>query len=269
MKTRIIYLFPVLTLCLLLTSCHSIQKVAYMQTLPAAGDTTLAIGSSAGLYEVRIKPKDLLSITVVTSEPAAARNYNLIAPQISDVNTSLYSTPTMQTYLVDNEGNIDFPILGKIHTAGLTRGELEAQIQKLLAPAFSNEHPIITIRITNYSVNILGEVVRPGKYVTANDRITIFDGLAMAGDMTLYGRRDNVKVLRESADGNKKYIMVNLNDKNVVNSPAYYLEQNDVVYVEPNNVRARTTYIGSAETLSVSVVSIFISVASLIINILK
>jgi polysaccharide export outer membrane protein len=276
MKVRIIYLFPVLVLSLLLNSCTSSQKVAYLQTLPAGSDTTHVQGPFANLYEARIKPKDLLSITVVTSAPEASRIYNLLVPQIMDPSSSssassslLTSTPTMQTYLVDNDGNIDFPMLGKISAGGHTRKELEAELQERLDPLFSKEHPIITIRITNYAVNVLGEVARPGKYASTNDRLTIFEGLALAGDMTLYGKRDNVKVLRESADGNKTIININLNDKNIIHSPAYYLEQNDVVYVEPNKARSRASGIGTAETLSVSALSILVSLTSLIVTILK
>jgi len=115
----------------------------------------------------------------------------------------------------------------------------------------------------------LGEVSRPGKYVSTNERLTIFEGLALAGDMTIYGKRDNVKVLRESADGSKTFVNVNLNDKNIIHSPAYYLEQNDVVYVEPNKARSRSANIGTAETLGVSATSILISLTSLLVNILK
>jgi polysaccharide export outer membrane protein len=175
----------------------------------------------------------------------------------------------VQTYLVDNEGIINFPTIGKIKVAGLTRNELETKLQEKLAFAFNKELPIITIRIANYSVNIVGEVSRPGKYVTVNDRMTIFESLAMAGDMTIYGRRDNVKVLRENADGTKKIISINLNDKNIIYSPAYYLEQNDVVYIEPNSAKSRSSNIGAEETLTISALSIVISLTSLLVNILK
>ena len=227
--------------------------------------------NSTGLYEARIKPKDLLSITVVTSEPEASRMYNLVVPQIPDGSNQngIFSQPALQTYLVDVDGNIDFPVLGKIKVEGLTRKELEALLQKKLAPAFSKETPIITIRFTNYSVNILGEVLKPGKYETTNDRLTIFEGLALAGDMTIYGRRDNVKVLRENADGSKEYITVNLNDKNVIYSPAYYLEQNDVVYVEPNKSRSRSSNYGAAETFGISSLSILLTLTSLVFTVFK
>jgi polysaccharide export outer membrane protein len=180
----------------------------------------------------------------------------------------LYSTPTLQTYLVDNDGMIDFPVFGELKVAGMTRKELEKMLHEKLNSAFNKEQPIITIRIVNYSVNILGEVLRPGKYNTVNDRMTIFEGLAMASDLTIYGRRDNVKVLRENADGTKNYITVNLNDKNVINSPAYYLEQNDVVYVEPNSAKSRSSGIGAEETLSVSALSVLISLTSIIVTVL-
>jgi polysaccharide export outer membrane protein len=247
--------------------------VAYFQKYSSTADSLKEQNLSPELYDARIKPKDMLSITVVTSEPEASKNYNLIVPQLYDPanisgTNSLYSTPTLQTYLVDNEGNIDFPVIGKLKVAGMTRKELEKILQEKLASAFNKELPIITIRIINYTVYILGEVLKPDKFITVNDRMTIFEGIAMAGDLTIYGRRDNVKVLRENADGTKKFITVNLNDKNVINSPAYYLEQNDVVYVEPNKAKSRSEGIGSAETLSISVLSVLISLTSIIVTVL-
>jgi len=252
--------------------------VAYFQKYSSTADSLKEHNPASGLYDARIKPKDMLSITVVTSESEASKNYNLVVPQLYDptvlgmvstgTGTSMITTqPTLQTYLVDNEGTINFPVLGKLKVGGITRKELENMLQEKLNSAFNKEVPIITIRIVNYSVNILGEVLKPGKYQTVNDRITIFEGLAMASDMTIYGRRDNVKVLRENADGSKNYITVNLNDKNIINSPAYYLEQNDVVYVEPNSAKSRSSSIGTAETLSVSALSIIISIASILVTV--
>jgi len=266
---------------LILSSCSGVKKVAYFQKYSSSADSLKEQTTAPELYDARIKPKDLLSITVVTSESEASRNYNLIVPQLYDpASVSLLSAsaglsssmiavqPTLQTYLVDNDGNIDFPVIGELKVGGMTRKEVEKMLQEKLASAFNKEVPIITIRIVNYSVNILGEVLRPGKYNTTNDRMTIFEGLAMASDLTIYGRRDNVKVLRENADGTKNYITVNLNDKNVINSPAYYLEQNDVVYVEPNSAKSRSSGIGAEETLSVSALSVLISLTSIIVTVL-
>ena len=225
--------------------------------------------NSEGLYDAHIKPKDLLSITVVSSEPDASRIYNLVVPQIEDVSSpnNLFSQPTLQSYMVSNDGKINFPVLGKIKVSGLTRKELEAMLLEKIGPAFSREKPIITIRFVNYSVNILGEVQRPGKYETTNDRLTILEGLALAGDLTIYGRRDNIKVLRENEDGSKEYISLNLNDKNIIFSPAFYLEQNDVVYVEPNKSRSKSSNYGAAESYGITSLSVLLTLTSLVFTV--
>jgi polysaccharide export outer membrane protein len=267
-KKQILPLLLILTI-LLLGSCAPVRNVAYFQKLDTRTDTVNQNQRSEG-HQARIKPLDLLSITVITTQPETSKIFNLFTPQISELTgNSIQSIPTLQTYLVDNDGTIDFPVLGKLTVEGLTRKELVSMLQEKLASSFNKELPIITIRITNFAVNIVGEVMRPGKYNTLNDRMTIFEGLAMAGDLTIYGKRENVKVLRENANGTKNYISVNLNDKNVIYSPGYYLEQNDVVYVEPNSAKSRSSRIGSEETLTISAISILISITSLLVNILK
>lgn len=254
----------------LLSSCSSVKKVAYFQKLDSPTIATPQ-SSSTDNYDARVKPKDLLSITVVTSAPESSRIYNLIVPQISDISSqnNLVSQPSLQTYLVDSDGNIDFPVFGLWKVAGFTQKELVAQLQAKLASSFSTERPIVTIRITNYSINVLGEVQRPGKFESKNERITIFEALSMAGDLTIYGQRENVKVLREKANGQKEYINVNLNDKNIIYSPAYYLEQNDVVYVEPNKPKSNSSNFGAAESFGISALSILFSLTSLIVTIVK
>jgi polysaccharide biosynthesis/export protein len=254
---------------LVLSSCSSQKNIAYFQKMSSNTDS-LKQHQPQGIHIARIKPLDLLSITVVTSNPAASQIYNLVVPQIGENTTmSLMSVPTLQTYLVTEDGTIDFPVFGKLQVEGLTRKQLEAMLQDKLASAFSKETPIVTIRITNFTVNVLGEVLRPGKFQTTNERLTIFDGLGLAGDMSIYGRRDNVKVLRENADGSKKYITVNLNDKNIIYSEAYYLEQNDVVYVEPNKSKSNSSHFGAAESFGISALSILFSLTSLVITIIK
>ena len=257
---------------LILSSCSTVKKLAYFQKTDIKADTTKLKAKSVRLFDTHIKPKDLLSITVVSTEPEASRIYNLVVPQLAEPTTTsnmLYSQPSLQSYLVDNDGMIDFPVFGKIKVSDMTTKELEQLLEKKLSSAFAKEMPIITIRLTNYSVNVLGEVARPGKIVTTNERLTIFEGLALAGDLTIYGKRDNVKVLREKADGTKAYITVNLNDKNIIYSPAYYLEQNDVVYIEPNKSRSNSSNYGTAESFGISALSVAFSVASLVFTILK
>lgn len=259
------------------SSCTEVRNLAYFQRLDKSASQLSQEGKASAnanqlnLYEARIKPKDILSITIVSTEPEASRMYNLIMPQITEstYQNQLMSEPTLQTYLVDNDGFIEFPVFGKINVKGLSRKELEQMLHNKLAAAFSKEAPIITIRFENYSINVLGEVQRPGKYETKNDKITIFDALAMAGDLTIYGRRDNVKILRERADGYKMYITVNLTDRNIILSPAYYLEQNDVVYVEPNKSRSRSSNYGAAESFGISSLSVLLTLTSLVFTVFK
>lgn len=250
-----------------LNSCAGVKEIAYFQKLSAKTDS---VKQNTALFDARIKPKDMLSITVAASEPMTTRMFNLLVPIVTENSEkNILSQPGLQSYIVDIDGNIDFPVFGKIKVSGLSLKELENQLQKKMESSFSKERPIITIRFINYTVNVLGEVNRPGKYNTTNERMTLFDAISIAGDLTIYGRRDNIKILREDANGIKKVITINLNDENIIHSPVYYLEQNDVVYVEPNKTKARSASFGAAESFGISALSIAISLTSLLINILK
>lgn len=261
MKKNNLLFFIITTLVIIITSCSPVKDIAYLQQV---GITASESDFNKRHFDARIKPKDILAITVVSSEPEASRRFNLVAPQVAESSVvAPYSQPIIQNYLVDNEGNINFPVLGILQVKGLNMDELEMLLKNKLTPYFINEMPIITIRMINYSVNVLGEVNRPGRFVTSNGQITIFEGLAMASDMTIYGRRDNVKVLREEIDGTRKIYTLNLNDKNIINSPAFFLEQNDVVYVEPNKSRTNASKFGAAESYRISTLSVLISLASL------
>lgn len=255
---KLFYLFLFISLTI---SCTQVKDIAYLQN-PETGLTNI----SQGVFDAKIKPKDILSITVVSSEPEASRRYNLLMPQPQGM-MGLTNQSTLQTYLVDNDGNINFPVFGTLQVKDLTTNELKTKISEKLAPFFTGEMPVVTIRIVNYTVNILGEVNRPGKYESTNERLTIFEGLALANDMTIYGKRNNVKVLRADPNGNVNIYTLDLNDKNVFNSPAFFLEQNDVVYVEPNQSRANSSKYGAAETFRISTMSIFISLATMAVTI--
>lgn len=240
-----------------IVSCVPVKNISYFQK------NSTAETSGVPEYNARIKPNDILSITVVSSEPAASRRYNLITPQLDAPIGYIQSQPMLQNYLVDGDGSINFPSLGKLDVKGSTTKELEESIKKQLTPFFTEELPVITVRIMNYSVNILGEVYRPGQFQTNDGRMTILEGLAMAGDMTIYGRRDNVRVIRENGEGERSVYTLDLNDKNVFNSPAFFLEQNDVVYVEPNQSRANASKYGAAETYRISTLTVLISLATM------
>lgn len=177
----------------------------------------------------------------------------------------------LQNYLVDNEGNIDFPRVGRLKLGGLTKAEAEAVIEKAIRPYMAETagKTIVTVRMVNYKITVLGEVARQGMYTVTNEKISIFEALALAGDLTIYGVRSNVKLIREDATGRKDVYVLNLNDANLINSPYYYLQQNDIVYVEPNKVKAQNSSVGSMTTLWFSATSILISLTSLLYNILN
>ena len=248
---------------LLATSCTSYKKIPYLQH----NENTATVQAPV-LYDARIQPKDLLSIIVSCEDPEAAIPFNLTVPNKLAATTSLTTQPVLQEYLVDNAGNIDFPVLGTLHIGGLTKGETEALIKDKLK-AYLKDQPIVTVRMTNYKIAVIGEVARPGTFTITNEKVNILEALAMAGDLTIYGKRDNVKLIREESDGSKEIIPIDLTDAGIIRSPHYNLQQNDILYVEPNKTKAKNSDIGSSTSIWISSVSILVSVASLLFNILK
>lgn len=262
-------LFKLFAVCLgmvLLSSCGSTKNVAYLQNAQY-----IDFEQSKYLYDAKIMPKDILSITVTTVNPDAAIPFNMTVPTIySQQNRSTYSYGSLQTYLVDNEGCIDFPIVGNVKVGGLTKSDCEKQLYEKIKPYLNeNERPIVTVRMINYKISVLGEVNRPGMFTVSNEKINILEALAQAGDLTIYGVRNNVKLIREDSSGKKQIYTINLNDASLVNSPYYYLQQNDIVYVEPNKVKSRNSNVGSTTGLWLTGTSILISLASLLYSILK
>ena len=266
MKKNQILLFLVFAAVCLLTSCGSYKNVTYFQNREA-----LEKAAKGYLVDARIMPKDVLTITVNTVNPDAAAPFNLSVPTAFNNQTrSTYSQPILQTYLVDNNGVIEFPVLGTLKVGGLTKSECEKLIHDKIMPYLNaKENPVVTVRMANYKISVLGEVNRPGMFTVSNEKINIFEALAQAGDLTIYGVRDNVKLIRENAKGRKEIHTVVLNDASLINSPYYYLQQNDILYVEPNKVKARNSTVGQTTTLWFSATSILISMASLLYNILK
>lgn len=263
---KILKLFAVCIGMVLLCSCGSTKEIAYFQNAQY-----IDYEQSKFLYDAKIMPKDILSITVSTTNPDAAKPFNLSVPTtFSSTNSSLYTTGQLQSYLVDNEGCIDFPIVGTLKVGGLTKSDCEQLILAKIKPYLNeNERPIVTVRMTNYKISVLGEVTRPGMFTVSNEKINILEALAQAGDLTIYGIRTNVKLIREDETGKKQIYTINLNDASLVNSPYYYLQQNDIVYVEPNKVKARNSNVGNTTGLWLTGTSILISMASLLYSILK
>ncbi|MBQ8593756.1 MAG: polysaccharide biosynthesis/export family protein [Bacteroidaceae bacterium] len=257
------YLILLLGICL--ASCTSYKRIPYIQN----SDELKNIVQEKDLYDAHIMPKDLLTITVNCEDPEAAAPYNLVVQSILNNNSKTLTTqPSLMSYLVDNNGNIDFPSLGTIHVGGLTKSQAEEMIRQRLQPYFSKKF-IVNVRMINYKISVLGEVARPNTYTISNEKVNIFEALALAGDLTIYGKRDGVKLIREDSEGKTEIIPLNLNDANIVNSPYYYLRQNDVLYVEPNKAKAKNSDIGQSTTLWFSATSIMISLTSLLYNILN
>lgn len=257
--------FPIMAL-VLLASCGSQKDVPYFQN-----SQDVDLSQSQYLYDARIMPKDQLSITVSCIDDQAAAPFNMtVATPLNVTTRSTYSQPMLQSYLVDNEGNIQFPIVGKLHVGGLTKAEAEKMIVEKIKPYMSEaEKPIVTVRIPGYQISVIGEVLRPGTFNVSREKITILEALAQAGDLTIYGQRTNVQLIREDATGQKSIHYFDLTDANIINSPYFYLQQNDVVYVTPNKVKAQNSSVGSMTTLWFSATSILISLTSLLYNILK
>ena len=258
--------FSLIATVLLLSSCGSSEKVAYLQN-----SNQVNIESSKVLFDARIMPKDQLTITVSTVNPEAAVPFNLITQTaMSQELKTLSSQPTLQTYLVSNDGTIDFPIIGSIKVSGLTKNECETMILEKIRPYLADsEKPIVTVRMSSYSISVLGEVKNPGSFPVSREKINIYEALALAGDMTIYGVRDRVRLIREDVSGKKEIHVLDLTDANIINSPYYYLQQNDIIYVEPSKVKKQDARVGSMTNLWFSATSILVSLASIIVTIAK
>ncbi len=252
----------------LLTACQSYKKVPYFQNVEVVNE----VEQQEKLYDAKIMPKDLLTIVVSCTNPELAIPFNLTVASNAGiaVSTSSYVTtqPVLQPYLVDNEGNINFPVLGELKLGGLTKREAEQLIIDKLKP-YMKETPIVTVRMVNYKISVIGEVTRPGTFTISNEKVNLLEALAMAGDMTVYGLRDNVKLIREDANGKQQIVTLDLNKAETILSPYYWLQQNDIVYVTPNKAKARNSDVGNSTSLWFSATSILVSIVSLLVNILK
>lgn len=258
--------FTVSVVLAFFSSCGSVKNIAYIQN-----SDSVNYDRSQYLYDAKIMPKDELTISVNTTNPEVSLPFNLLMQNAYQQGRTLSTTGgTLMPYLVDTEGSINFPIIGRLQVAGLTKRQCERMIQDKIRPYLAeSENPIVTVRMSSYSISVLGEVARPGSYMVSREEINVLEALAQAGDLTIYGVRDRVKLIRKNASGRKEIHTLNLNDANIVNSPYFYLQQNDIVYVEPNKVKAQNSSVGSMTTLWFSATSILISLTSLLYNILK
>ena len=230
------------TALLLLSSCNTQKEITYFQDLNPGTETVIPQATP-----IRFKPNDKLNIIVSTSDPRLNALFNLpvgrnqIRSDVSGAgsNQTTTSSGELAAYTIDKQGDINFPVLGKLHVAGMTREEVAEYIRRELISRDLAKNPVVTVEYLNLTVSVMGEVSRPGRVGISREDFTILDAISSSGDLTIYGRRDNIKVLR-TENGVQKVYTVNLNSgADVAKSPVYYLQQNDVVYVEPNSTRGR------------------------------
>lgn len=221
-----------------MTSCKESAEIAYIAN--AYRDSPSPV---TGQFTKGIQPNDLLSIYVESETPESTIQFNQETNKIATQNGSVLnpgaSGARVAGYLVNHDGDIIFPVLGKVHVAGLTHNQLAEMLEKRLVSDGHIMDPVVTVKLMNFKVSVLGEVARPGMLNVDGERLTIFEALSMVGDMTIYGQRENVTVIREE-NGVRTVSYVDLTSERIFDSPYYYLHQNDVVYVEPNKLRKRT-----------------------------
>ena len=225
---------------------------------------------------ITIKPEDKISIIVNSRDPQLTDMFNLpyvtrqLGQSMRNVTYSAGTSQGISAYTVDADGEIDFPILGKIYVAGMKREEIAEYIKNELIKDNLVKDPVVTVEFTNLCISVLGEVNNPGRFSIDRDRLTILDALSMAGDLTIYGNRSKVMVLRQEGATQRVYGLNLTSGENIYTSPAYYLQQNDVVYVEPNSVKARQSTVNGNNVRStsfwISLASLLTSVAILIFN---
>lgn len=247
--------FNLILIFLVLNSCTSKKNMIYFQGSLTNTETNRN-------YNPILKTDDLISITVLGMDEIAVKPFNL---PVLNINQSLggytQGAPTAPGYLIDSDGNIDFPVIGKIKLGGLSRSAAIESLKENLKPYLNN--PTILIRILNYKITVLGEVKNPGTFTIPNERITLPEALGIAGDLQITAVRKNVLVIRD-VDGKKSETRVDLTKKEVFTSPVFYLQQNDVVYVEPNRAKVNSSVVNPSNvSLVISVISLFVTMAVL------
>ncbi len=251
MKNKIFNLLIVIVI-LTISSCASKKELVYFQ-----GDQ-----QSTTKYEEyipKIQSSDMLAISVSAADIKATEPFN--QQSVYQVNSGVQNNPYAKVYTVDENGYINYPLIGNVKVGGLTRTEAENELKAKISKYIVN--PGVNINFTNFRISVLGEVAKPGNFTIPSERVSILDALGMAGDLTINGVRSNIMVIREQ-NGQKQTYNVDLTSKEILNSPVYYLAQNDVIYVEPNNAKISSSKFTPNYSLWISVAGVIISVIAVI-----
>lgn len=257
------FLIPfVAVAAMLFTGCASPKKIAYLQH---AEDENY--DATRYQHNIKVMPKDNLTILVTATDPDAVSIFN---KHISRNQNQAGIGGNMYSYAVDDDGTINFPIVGRIKVEGLSRLEVEQLIGDKIKPYLAeSENPIVTVRINSFHFTILGEVGSPGVKTSGREKCSLLDAIAMSGDINILGKRDNIMLIREAADGGKSVHRLNILDPSVMKSPYFYLQQNDVLYIEPNSIRKTNASIGTSTHLWFSLASVLVSSATLVVNVIN
>ena len=248
------------SLVLVMGSCGVPKDVTYFQGIDSLTPEQVEMMNQT--YTTRIVPDDLLTITVTAWDPTVVTPFNPpVYAYAAQGETSTVSSTQLQTYLVDKEGNINFPVLGKVHVAGLTKMEMSNMLQEKISHYVSDA--LVNVQIVNYKVTLVGEVSKPGAISVKNDRISILDAIGQAGDLTINANRTNVLVIRDN-NGEKEFARMDLTKPDIFTSPFYYLRQNDVVYVEHNKAKKRNSRYSQAQSYNVTIISTVLTAVSVI-----
>ncbi|MEP7109807.1 MAG: polysaccharide biosynthesis/export family protein [Ferruginibacter sp.] len=260
-----------LFLVILFSSCASSKKVGYFIDLKDTSRIYSQIIEAT--HELKLQPDDIIQIFINSVNPEATAVFNLgnTTPTVGgashlaqagsndNINHTAVADPTggYKGYLVNKDGDIDFPVLGRLKVMGLTTSQLKEQLKTKLDKYLSE--PIVNVRLLNYRITVLGEVARPASYTIPGEHVTIVEALGLAGDLTIYGKRENVLLIREE-NGQRKFIRLNLNSSNLFLSPYYYLKQNDALYIEPDKSKLNSLDNGfyRKATLTVSILSLLV-----------
>lgn len=254
---NLIFRISVISL-MVLSSCASRKEMVYFQDEPL---TSSEINNMS--TELVYQPNDLLTIDINGADAETVQPFRLPPVTFNESVINAQGTLRMQAYLIDVNGNIEFPVLGTIKIAGMTRSQATTFFKEKLAEYVKD--PIVNIRLANFSISVLGEVNRPGVYNIQDERVSLSEALGLAGDLTIYGQRNNVFLIRE-VDGKKRFAKIDLTSINVVNSPLYYLVQNDVIYVEPNNSKVRSSTFNPNTAVVISAISTLATIAAILIR---
>jgi polysaccharide export outer membrane protein len=244
-----------------LNSCASRQDIAYFQDEKIGNFTQPKL-----FYDLIYQPNDMLTIDVTALDPETVKPFNLASVPYSTSLTDSRTNMRMQTYIVDKNGNINFPVLGEVKIGGLSRQEatdlLESKISKYV------KDPLVNIRITNFTITVIGEVNNPGTFIIQDEKVTLAEALGLAGDLSIYGKRNNILLVRE-IEGVKKFSIIDLTSVRSLSASTFGLKQNDLIYVEPNSSRVRYSTYNQNNSVLISAIGTLTSVVALIISLNK